>query len=72
VRFDQARPYVLTLENGTATERIVTLGMRGDMLLAGKSEPAIEITEGLTAGATVLRGSVGSLRAGTRLVLARK
>jgi RND family efflux transporter MFP subunit len=72
VRFDQARPYVLTLENGTATERIVTLGMRGDMLLAGKSEPAIEITEGLTAGATVLRGSVGRLRAGTRLVLTGK
>jgi len=72
VRLDQARPYVMVLDNGVAAERPVTLGMRGDMLIAGKSEPAVEIVEGLAAGATVLRGSVGSLRAGTRLTLARK
>jgi membrane fusion protein, multidrug efflux system len=71
VRFDRAQPYVLALEGGAAVDKPVTLGMRGDVLIDGRPEPAVEVTEGLAAGATVLRGSVGSLRAGTRLVLAR-
>jgi membrane fusion protein, multidrug efflux system len=70
VRFDQARPYVLTLENGVAVDRPVTLGERGEVEIQGRPEAAIEVTDGLAEGATVLRGSVGSLRAGTRLVLA--
>jgi hypothetical protein len=69
VRFDQARPYVLALENGIAVDRPVTLGLRGEVRIEGRPEPAVEVTEGLASGATVLRGSVGSLRAGTRLVL---
>jgi RND family efflux transporter MFP subunit len=72
VRLDQARPYVLVLDNGVAAERPVTLGARGDMPIAGRSEAGVEIVDGLVAGATVLRGSVGSLRAGTRITLAAK
>jgi hypothetical protein len=70
LRFDQARPYVLVLEGGVAVERPVTPGARGDVALDGPPEAAIEIREGLSAGAVVLRGSVGSLRGGTKLVLA--
>ena len=70
VRFDQARPYVLALENGVAVEKPVTLGARGNVALDGPPEAAVEIRDGLAAGAVVLRGSVGSLRGGTKLVLA--
>lgn len=70
VRFDQARPYVLALENGVAVEKPVTLGARGNVALDGAPEAAVEIRDGLAAGAVVLRGSVGSLRGGTKLVLA--
>lgn len=70
VRFDQARPYVLALDNGVAVEKPVTLGARGNVALDGQPEAAVEIRDGLAAGAVVLRGSVGSLRGGTKLVLA--
>lgn len=70
VRHDQSRPYVLTIENGRAVAHRVGLGERGDVKLDGAREAAVEITEGLAAGATVLRGSVGALREGTRLRLA--
>jgi len=70
VRFDQTRPYVLALEGGRAVEHQVTLGQRGDAELGGQREAAIEITDGLAAGTQVLRGTVGSLRAGTPLRLA--
>ena len=69
VRFDQARPYVLTVESGKAVARGVTTGARGNVLLNGVNESAVEITEGLQAGALVLRGTVGALRAGTSLQL---
>ena len=69
VRFDQARPYVLTVENGKAVARTVATGARGDVALNGGTEAAVEITEGLGAGALVLRGTVGALRAGTLLQL---
>ncbi|MCA3253756.1 MAG: efflux RND transporter periplasmic adaptor subunit [Pseudomonadota bacterium] len=71
VRFDQARPYVLALEGGVAVEKPVTPGTRGQVAIDGQPEAAIEIREGLAAGAVVLRGSVGSLRGGTRLVLSK-
>lgn len=70
VRLDQARPYVLALEDGRAVERPVGLGARGEASLEAGRESAVEITSGLAAGATVLRATVGSLRAGTRLRLA--
>ena len=69
VRVDQARPYVQTVIDGKVAPREVTLGLRGDSVLARggspRSEAAVEVTGGLDAGATVLRGTVGSLRAGT-------
>ncbi len=70
VRFDQSRPYVLALVDGVAVERPVALGSRGDVPLDGATEAAVEVVDGLAAGTVVLRGSVGTLRAGTRLVLA--
>lgn len=69
LRFDQARPYVLAVEDGQARQRPVTLGARGDVLVDGRPESAVEISAGLAAGATVLRGTVGALRDGTRLRL---
>jgi membrane fusion protein, multidrug efflux system len=69
VRLDQALPYVLTLENGQAVARRITTGTRGLTQLGDSVEPAVEVTSGLAAGATVLRVSVGALREGTLLRL---
>jgi membrane fusion protein, multidrug efflux system len=69
VRLDQALPYVLTLENGQVTLRRITTGARGTAVLGSTAEPAVEVTSGLAAGATVLRISVGALREGTLLRL---
>jgi RND family efflux transporter MFP subunit len=68
VRIDQARPYVIVLEQGLAVRRDVELGLRGRASAA--SEPMVEVTAGLTEGSTVLRSSVGVVREGTRLRLA--
>jgi membrane fusion protein, multidrug efflux system len=73
LRLDQSLPYVLTLENGKAVQRRVTVGQRGDISVggvSGVSEAGIEIISGLEAGAVVLRGTVGALREGTLLKLA--
>jgi len=70
VRSDQARPYVLLVQGGRAIARNVALGDRGDVLLGGQSESAVEITAGLAEGDIVLRGTVGGLRDGTPLKLA--
>ena len=72
LRLDQARPYVLAIENGKAVQRRVTTGGRGDVMIEGRVEPAVEITEGLQAGTVVLRGTVGALREGTLLKLAAR
>jgi membrane fusion protein, multidrug efflux system len=70
VRIDQARPYVLAVEAGRAVARPVALGLRGEAVFAGAApEPAVAVTDGLQPGAVVLRGTVGTLRAGTRLAL---
>ncbi|MFO1267577.1 MAG: efflux RND transporter periplasmic adaptor subunit [Rubrivivax sp.] len=71
LRFDQALPYVVVVRQGVAVEQPVTAGQRGDAAFGAgaKPEPAVEVTGGIEAGATVLRGTVGSLRAGTRLAL---
>ena len=69
LRYDQARPYVLALQDGRAVLHTVVTGARGDVPIDGRSESAVEITEGLAAGAVVLRGTVGALREGTRLTL---
>ena len=69
VRLDQAQPYVLTLENGQAVLKRITTGASGMAVLGGAPEPAVEVSSGLAAGATVLRISVGALREGTLLRL---
>jgi len=70
VRIDQARPYVLVLVGDKAVQRAVTLGARGDAVFEATPESAIEVTAGLAAGDTVVRGSVGSMRDGTPVHLA--
>lgn len=72
VRFDQARPYVVAVQQGLAIDRPVVLGpQRGEARFAAQQPPeaAIELIDGLEPGSVVLRGTVGSLRAGTRVAL---
>ena len=69
VRDDLAQPYVLAVENGVALARTVVPGARGEVLLNGQREGAVEITSGLAEGAVVLRGTVGALRPGSRVQL---
>ena len=72
VRFDQAQPYVLVLQSGQAQQRRVSTGLQGNAALAGEKageETVVEVTSGLNEGDVVLRGTVGALRAGTKLVL---
>jgi membrane fusion protein, multidrug efflux system len=67
LRFDQAKPYVLVVQGGQAMARPVLAGARGEALINGRREAAVEITGGLDVGAVVLRGTVGALREGTRV-----
>jgi RND family efflux transporter MFP subunit len=72
VRFDQAQPYVVAVQQGLAVDRPVVLGpQRGDARLGAHLPPeaAVQVTSGLEPGTVVLRGTVGSLRAGTRVAL---
>ncbi|MDO9092887.1 MAG: efflux RND transporter periplasmic adaptor subunit [Rubrivivax sp.] len=69
LRLDQSRPYLLTVGDGLAKATGVSTGSRGDVLIDGQLEAGIEITAGLEAGTPVLRGTVGTLREGTRLTL---
>ena len=69
LRFDQARPYVMTVQDGKAVAKVVTTGARGEVLVDGKLENAVEITAGIEPGTTVLRGTVGALREGTSIKL---
>ena len=69
VRSDQARPYVITVAAGQASQRSVTLGGRGEVVINSRSEAGVEVLAGLAEGDPVLRGSVGALRDGTPLRL---
>jgi RND family efflux transporter MFP subunit len=69
VRFDQAQPYVLAVVDGQARALPVTLGQRGDARIGNAVEAAVEVKAGVPAGTPVLRGTVGSLREGTRLTM---
>lgn len=60
VRTDKPQPYVQLLSNGQVVHQTVTLGARGSM----DGQDMIGI-QGVAEGATVLSGSVGSIRAGT-------
>jgi RND family efflux transporter MFP subunit len=65
VRVDQARPYVLAVVDGKVVPKTVALGARGEAMLGSGRESVVEITEGITAGSTLLRSVVGPLREGT-------
>lgn len=65
VRVDQARPYVLMVVDGKVVQKTVSLGARGEAQLGAGRESVVELTEGVAAGATLLRGTVGQLREGT-------
>jgi RND family efflux transporter MFP subunit len=69
VRVDQARPYVLAVEAGKAVQRSVVLGIRGEADFDGRIEAAVELISGASEGATLLRGTVGTMRDGTPVKL---
>jgi RND family efflux transporter MFP subunit len=69
VRVDQAQPYLLEVVSGKVVQRGVTLGLRGDAEFDGRLESAVEIVKGIADGATVLRGSAGTVRDGTAVKL---
>lgn len=69
VRVDQAQPYLLEVVNGKVVQRSVVLGLRGDAAFDGRIESAVEIVSGIADGATVLRGSAGTVRDGTAVKL---
>ena len=57
-------------KDGKVVQRTVVTGARGDVEVDGRVEPAVEVKQGLQAGERVLRGTVGSLRDGTRVKVA--
>lgn len=65
VRVDQARPYVLIVANNRVIQRNVTLGTRGDAVIDGRTETAVEIVDGIADNTAVLRVSAGNVRDGT-------
>ena len=69
VRVDQAKPYVLSVMEGKVAQKPVVLGSRGEAQFGGSRETVVEVTEGIAAGATLLRGTVGLLRDGTPVSL---
>ena len=66
VRTDQALPYVMQVLADKAVQKPVQLGMRGEV--AGQAW--VEVVSGLSEGAQVLGGSVGSVRDGTSVRIA--
>ena len=73
VRIDQAQPYVLAVVDGKVSQRSVVLGARGDMTVDGRTEAAVELSDGsVKAGTAVLRGTVGNMRDGTAVRMAQK
>ena len=65
VRTDKPAPYVQAVQDGKVVHVPVLTGTRGEV----KGDTWVAVT-GLTDGATVLRGSVGSLREGTAVAVA--
>ena len=72
LRFDQARPYVMAVQDGKAVVHGVNTGARGEALIDGRLESAVEIIAGVQPGWPVLRGTVGALREGTLIKLPAK
>lgn len=69
LRLEQSRPYVLVAEGGRVAQRVVQAGARGEVDFGHGREAAVEISAGVADGETVLRGSVGAVRAGTAVAL---
>ncbi len=65
VRTDKPQPYVQLMVNGQVAHQTVTLGQRGEF----QGQPMVEIT-GVTPGAMLIRGALGTLREGTTVKLA--
>ena len=65
MRTDKPAPYVQTVQDGKVVHVPVVTGARGEV----KGDTWVAVT-GLADGATVLRGSVGSLREGTAVAVA--
>jgi RND family efflux transporter MFP subunit len=72
VRVDQAQPYVLAVAGGKVERRAVTLGARGDAVIDGSLDSAVEVTGGIADGTLLLRGTVGALRDGTEVKVVEK
>jgi RND family efflux transporter MFP subunit len=68
LRVDQARPYVLAAVDGKVVSQAVEPGARGLADFGRGLEAAVEVAA-LAEGTTVLRGSVGTLDAGTAVRL---
>jgi RND family efflux transporter MFP subunit len=60
IRTDKPAPYVQVIENGKVVHKSVETGARGD----ADNEMMVAVN-GIAPGATVLRGTVGTLREGT-------
>ncbi len=69
VRVDQAQPYVLAVVGDRVEQRKVILGQRGELLIDGRIEAAVELTSGVGEGSVLLRGSAGAVRDGSRVQL---
>ena len=69
VRIDQAQPYVISVQDGKVATRSVGLGSRGEARLDGRIDSVVELTSGIQAGDTVLRGTAGAVRDGTAVKL---
>jgi len=70
VRVDQDQPYVLAVAGDRIEQRKVTLGQRGELLVDGSVEAAVELTTGVTEGTVLLRGSAGAVRDGSLVRIA--
>ena len=66
VRTDKPAPYVQIVSNGQIVHQSVSVGVRAEL-----GEQAMVGVQGVAQDATVLVGSVGPLRAGTRVKLAK-
>lgn len=67
LRTDRSRPYALVVEADRVAAREARLGARGEVDFGAGPEPAVEVQDGLAAGAQVLRAGVGKLPEGTLL-----
>ena len=64
VRTDKPQPYVQLIQDGTVLHQTVVLGTRGE-----RDGQSLVGVQGVAENALLLAGSVGSLRAGTRVKL---